>query len=496
MSGFEKLRNTAIPYNPNKHATESPYPRSNDPLSQSNLEKAVFGKTPKTPKSFPSGKQSTKHFLATPQEGRASPDDHVAPPLAEILSPKSTSQSISRTITIPATPPRSAPPSPLKRSRNRSGEHEYAWSASHSSSHTNYDAGQSSPFPAARRRRLEDGKETLPGTRSYTLKTLTPMDAAEGADADADADADAEGEDDSDICPEDVVTPARGNNPFEQKFKQQSAAMNLPPESNTQSAEQSLSAMSNLQEKSLPGALPQEEESLDTAVHIAQQLHAYIVRSAAGLVETKKENELKLHKLQGERNDALAALDDLKHSEEEARNACREANELANALKSDLQLLRQSEASLLQARDNLGKQLISARSELDTTMKANQTRLESDAKQLEETKERVEEQRGRADHFEKSLRIAQEALQRQRTLAQEEEASQRSTITQLAKEYQEKDKSAKQLAEEVEAMTRRIAELSASLSASEHALGNEKENVKRAMEELECVRSTVRVPHL
>lgn len=484
MSGFEKLPNTAIPYNPNKHATESPYPRSSDPLSQSNLEKAVFGKTPKTPKCFPSGKQSsTKYFLA--QEGHASPDDHVASPLAEILSPKSTS-SISRTITIPATPPRSAPPSPLKRSRNRSGEHEYAWSASHSSSHTNYDAVQNSPFPAARRRRLEDGIETTPATRSYTLKTLLPKDAAE----DIDADADAEGEDDSDICPEDVVTPARGNDPFEQKVKQQSAAKNLPSDSNTQS----LSAVSNLQEKSLPGTLPQEEESLDTAVHIAQQLHAYIVRSAAGVVETKKENELKLQKLQGERNDALAALDDLKHSEEEARNACREANELANALKSDLQLLHQSEASLLQARDDLRKQLISAQSELDTTMKANQAQLESGAKQLEETKERVEEQRGRADHFEKSLRIAQEALQRQRTLAQEEEASQRSTIAQLAKEYQEKDKSTKQLAEEVEAMTRRIAELSASLSASEHALGNEKENVRRAMEELECVRSTVRVP--
>jgi hypothetical protein len=419
------------------------------------------------------------------------------------MTPKSTKQTFSRTVRTPAAPSTSTPPSPLKRPRPRSGEHEYAYPASLSSPHLTLEASQTSSFPALRRRKLDDGSDCLPATRSHdssaaNLNTTAPPDAADDPDAD--------GEDDSDYNPTgDIAVPAVGNATVDQKLEQQSTALNSPPDSISavplveriegnvvEKASQNYSAVSNLQED-LSNTLRQEGESLDMAVHLAQQLHTYIARSAAVLVESKRDAEVRLKKLQGERDHAFVALDDLKRSEAEARNACREANELANTHKSELQRLRQSESSLLQTRDDHEAQITSARSELDMLTKAQQARVESDSRRLEETKGKLKEQRRRADHFEKSLRVAQEALQRQRTLAQEAEARQCSTIAQLAREFQEKDQSAKRLAEEVETMTKRITELGATLSASEQALLNEKENTRRAIDELEGAKKTVSV---
>jgi myosin heavy subunit len=111
--------------------------------------------------------------------------------------------------------------------------------------------------------------------------------------------------------------------------------------------------------------------------------------------------------------------------------------------------------------------------------------------QLEESSRQLEQQKRRAFNFEASLRVAQEAIQRQRTQAQETEARQQITTERIAKELQDKEQHTTKLANEVSEMGKRIEELTKSLSEREAALNEERDESQRTRSELERVQQTV-----
>jgi uncharacterized coiled-coil protein SlyX len=93
--------------------------------------------------------------------------------------------------------------------------------------------------------------------------------------------------------------------------------------------------------------------------------------------------------------------------------------------------------------------------------------------------------------LEDSLRAAQDQLLRQRNQAQETEACQQGTITQLTKSIRQKTIDADEMSSKVAAVEKRIQELETSSLSSEQKHNEEKATLQARIIEMEKWQSTV-----
>ena len=228
-----------------------------------------------------------------------------------------------------------------------------------------------------------------------------------------------------------------------------------------------------------------EKAELDAALAQVRQLEEDKIRSDASGLELTKVIEVQLIQLRDESNNARQALEDLKAR---AADEMRMVSDRFNEARQQVQLLegqkRQLETSFSECKEASESQLAALQAERNALALELQRRHEEMTRQLDE-------HRSRTASFESSLRVAQDALQRQRSHAQETEAQQRSIITQLAKDLQENDRGAKILVEEGEGMKSRIEDLQKTLLASEAALYDEKDNTMRLRAEMEQIKQAV-----
>ncbi|KIJ49243.1 hypothetical protein M422DRAFT_45148 [Sphaerobolus stellatus SS14] len=225
----------------------------------------------------------------------------------------------------------------------------------------------------------------------------------------------------------------------------------------------------------------------------------YFQFATDALTNMRKEYEEKLKKATKEREDYNRSTDLYKtQTETELTGLRRKVEEFSNLYEKATAQNQDLQTQLAAAKSAVAKapaesEIKSYIDERDNLLKALQERAASEAekdKKLQETLRMLESHQRRAQSFESSLRVAQEAVQRQRMIAQEAEARQKSTISQLAKEILEKDQLAKKLAHDIDDMDKRINELELNVSNKDMAILEEKENVLRTMDELDQLKRT------
>ncbi|KAF8587630.1 hypothetical protein K439DRAFT_797207 [Ramaria rubella] len=497
---------------------------------QANSVQRTEGSTPVSG----SNQSPSKRIRERPRGARALPSTRQVTPLTVTVppTPDSTKQTRSRAVRSRATS-RTSTTSIRHLKRTYSCDDGYASPFSPSVNH-----GFPDSLPAAKRRRVGEKPRSPEIYDDAACPIASSSFTADREEEDEEDGIYSEDDDDSDYNPSESTRARRGRLVELQKRRGVTpgqaneghcstvVSVSLGPGKESLKVD---NPILKLREALLDREDVEAKERIISGMLGVQDTASEVRRRDQDRVETalRQDSELQIAQIAGERDRALRALEEFKASVgEEMKKARQEADELARAHVTELQQSRESELSSSQARDGLAAQLTSTRAERDSLvgrleahesilqqakefeetegkLKEMTGRLEEvkvqfeEAKgNLEDTKLQLEEQRRRATSFETSLRVAQEALQRQRTLSQEIEARQRSTIAQLAKEFQEKDQNAKKLAEHVETMTACMKDLTASLLKKEHALLDEKDSLRRLKDEMECVKKATQEDRL
>lgn len=183
------------------------------------------------------------------------------------------------------------------------------------------------------------------------------------------------------------------------------------------------------------------------------------------------EYQAKLEQLMKERDESRHSLNTYQAQAEADLEAARKRFEdMTIAHGAALAKIQELQGSRPGVDEELSHEVKSLKEERDSLMEALESRTRAEAektRRLEETLKTMENHVRRASNFESSLRGAQEAIQLQRTAAQESEARQRGIISQLSKELQANEQRTTKLTADLDTMEKRVKELESEVEATE-----------------------------
>ncbi|KAF8518650.1 hypothetical protein BU17DRAFT_90704 [Hysterangium stoloniferum] len=246
----------------------------------------------------------------------------------------------------------------------------------------------------------------------------------------------------------------------------------LAPEPAEQDSVVDLSA-----DRVLSDAQKRDQLLMDTTLRQAQLLQAELSRSETALAELKRETTETIAQLTKDRDEAQASLKGFGITMSNLDQAVHRHTLVQDDSQGDVMMQLQAVKA---ERDELAK--------LVMDLKESEERYTKDLAMLQSNDEST-----RFTTLQNSLRAAQDALHRQRTQAQESEARQQGTITQLTKEILQRNISADEMSSKMGAVGKRIKELETSSLTNERKFLEEKATLQHKIDEMEKFQSTGRI---